>query len=246
MLQNLQAELAEVILNNLSECEIVNKPAHLSIHHHTMMTTLTNVLKNVYPLIVKLLGFDFFYLAAKEYISNYPSRSSNLHDYGEYFSDFLSHYPPLKNLSYLHEVAKFEWACKQIYYAQDHAPLDINTLENISPTDYSHLHFILHPASCVMKFHYPILKIIDLCQETTEEELNLNAGGIELLIIRRERDISLISLSSEKYIFLNALQQNKTLSETLDEVTRNYPDFLVDAHLAELIQDNIIVAFYYE
>lgn len=119
-LQNLQAELAEAILANDPATTIVLPVEHLRIYQNNIESNLVKTLKNTYPLITKLLGDDFFQTTACHYIAYYPSRSGNLHDYGEYFSDFLAEHPPVKHLCYLAEVALFEWSCHTLFVAADH------------------------------------------------------------------------------------------------------------------------------
>lgn len=245
-LQNLQAELAESILNPDENIKPVNvmQPDHLSIYQHNFQATLIRTLQHTYPLITKLVGEDFFYMTANEYIQRYPSCSGNLYDYGEYFSDFLTEYTPAKNLVYLAEVAQFEWISHTVFIANDTAPFDAFALQNIPSEQYNDLHFVLHPASHLKKFHYPILRIIDLCHENIKENIDLDEGGVNLLIIRRELDVSLAQLSTCDFIFLSALKDGSTLSQALAAAHAINPEFNLDEKLPVWIQDKTIVDFY--
>lgn len=241
LLQNLQAEIADAIVSDDHYTDVINPLQNISIYHNNVISSLINTLKEIYPLIVKLVGEDFFLLTAKEYIKKYPSRSGDLHTYGEYFSDFLAHYQPLKDLAYISEVAQFEWICHTLYFAASHDALNIRALENISPDQYDHLHLILHPASKVIKFYFPILKIIDLCKNEIKEINNINEGGVHLLIIRRELDISLVPLTAGEFTFLDMLQDNKTLSEALNTALMLDPTFNLESKLPLWAQDKTIV-----
>jgi hypothetical protein len=244
MLQNFQSEFAEYLLSDDEYASLIQPEPNLAIYRNNMLSTLVNALQDIYPLVTKLVGSDFFRVAAKEYIRRYPSRSSNLHDYGEYFSDFLAEYQPVKTLIYLPEVAKFEWLCHTLSFAADHALFDIKLLENINPDQYSKLHFILHPASHLMKFHYPILRIIDLCKGELDETIDLSEGGIHLLIIRRDMDISLMPLSLVDAIFLHALHESQSLSDALDAAILVDADFSLEEKLPKWIKDKTIVDCY--
>ena len=241
-LQNEQAEFAEVLFAEDEHTDSVTPSQNMIIYRNNMMTNLKQTLHNTYPMIAKLVGEDFFRVAIKEYIHLYPSRSGNLHDYGEYFSDFLAEYPPVKNLPYLVEVAKFEWACHQLHFASDHAALDMKSLAAIAPEQYDQIHFVLHPASRIIKFHYPILQIIDLCKGATNAQIDINeGGGVNLLIIRRHLDIMLQPLSPADFTFLCALQHHNSLSEALEEALRVDAEFNLEARLPAWIQDKTIV-----
>lgn len=242
-LQNVQAEFTDIILSEDEQTDLLTPSENMIIYRNNILSNLINALFDTYSMVARLVGEDFFRITAKEYIHLYPSRSGNLHDYGEYFSDFLSEYPPIKNLPYLAEVAEFEWLCHQIHLAADHSPLDIKSLEQVSPDQYHLLHFILHPASRIVKFHYPLLRIIDLCKGNIDEEININEGGVKLLIIRRDLDILLLPLSSADFTFLHALHHNKTLSEALEETLLIDSEFNLDERLPVWIQDKTIVDF---
>lgn len=242
-LPNLQAELAEAILAQDHTMHIM--PArNIQIYRQSIESHLIQALKDTYPLITKLLGDDFFQITAKEYIKRYPSRSGNLHDFGEYFSDFIAEYPPVRNLIYLAEVAQFEWICHSIYFAADACLFDIHKLEHFSAESFGQLHFVLHPAAQLMKSHYPLLRIIDLCKGEIDDTLNLNEGGVNLLIIRRHLELALVSLSASEFAFLSALQDNQPLREALKMATHLDTDFQIHEKLSAWIKDKIIVDCY--
>lgn len=243
LLQNLQDEFAELMNADDIESNIIRPAANIKIYHDNMMSSLIQTLQDIYKMIVKLVGEDFFRVAAREYIDRYPSLSGNLHDYGEYFSDFLQEFSPVKSLPYLAEVAQFEWTCHLLHFASDATPLDIKCLESIPPDQFQGLHFTLHPASKLMQFHYPIMRIIDLCKGEIDEEINMNEGGVNLLMIRRELEIMLLPLTLAEFSFLSALNKNASLIDALNEVIEIDPDFKLDECLPKWIQDKTVVDF---
>lgn len=242
-LQNLQVEFIDSIFSNTECHEFVKPHQHMLIYKKNIVTTLTNTLFNIYPLLVKLIGKDFFHLTAQEYIQCYPSRSSNLHDYGEYFSHFLATYSPLQDLVYLPEVAAVEWICHSLSFAAEPSPFNIKQLENIASEEYDSLHFTLHPACKMLKCDYPILRIIELCQGNLQETIDVMSGGMHLLIIRRNLEIALIPISLADYTFLNALNDNKPLSQALDETIAIEQNFQLNEKLTCWIQTQIITDF---
>lgn len=240
-LQNAQAEFAEIIFSDEAHAELCQPAENICIYRNNINSTLLNTLIHIYPMIEKLVGEDFFKTMANEYISRYPSRSSNLHEYGQYFGDFVAEYPPVENLYYLAEVAKLEWACHTLHFVADHAVFDIRLLEKLSPDHYDNLHFVLHPASQLFKFDFPVLRILDLCKNEIDEQINLNEGGVNLLVIRRDLDIQLVPLSAADFAFLNSLHDNNSLSESLEAAMLVDPSFNLDEKLPAWIKDKTIV-----
>ncbi len=240
-LLNTQAEFIEALLQTDQTCDLVVPANHLAIYRNNISVSLINALKNTYPLVLALLGEDFFIMTAKEYMLQYPSRSGNLHDYGEYFSHFLESYEPVHHLIYLTEVAQFEWACHVIYLAPNHPPFVHHALADFTPEQQAELHFLLHPACWIKKFHFPILDIIDLCKTNPQATLDLNKEGVNLLLIRRELDFALLPLEADDFAFLQALNQNQTLTEALQAAHQVNADYPLEEKLPEFIKDNILV-----
>lgn len=243
-LQNLQAEFAESLFAEEPRCEGVKPQSNLLIYQNNFFTSLTRALRNTYPLIVKLVGDDFFPLAAKAYCRQYPSRTNNLDDYGAYFGSFLVEFEPTRSLIYLPEVADFEWACHEASFAIDHAPLSIEALQRITPDLYENLHFSLHSAIRIMKCNFPILRIIELCKGEINEEINLDAGGDNLMISRKQNTLSLTTLSEADCQFLTLLSENYSLKEALEVTLTIDPEFRLDEKLPYWIQQGVIVDFY--
>jgi hypothetical protein len=239
--QNLQAEFFDILLSRETKTDIFYPLYNVEIYRNNVTIILINTLLSIYPLIALLVGDDFFRMAAKAYIKSYPSRSSNLHDYGEYFSHFLTSYSPVKNLPYVAEVAHFEWTCHRLYFMTDHPLFNKKILEQISPDQFPQLRFILHPASQVINFKYPILRIIELCKGENNEMINIDIDGDRLLIIRRDLDIKLVSLGHAESAFLLALQSGASLSEAYNAAINIDVDFPLDQKLSQWVQDKTIV-----
>ena len=239
-LQNLQLEFADAICSGHLQMESVLPVQNLRIYQNNVFSHLMQALQNTYPLIEKLVGADFFRICAKEYIKQYPSRSGNLNEYGEYFSDFLIKYEAVKELVYLSEVANFEWTCHVLLTTAPANLLNINLLKNLTPDQYAQINFTLHPASKIIKFYYPILRIIDLCQNDIDGNIDLGENGVNLLIIRRDLDITLIQLPLSDFTLLSSLADNMSLAAALDATLLVDPSFTLDNKLAQWVQERII------
>jgi hypothetical protein len=243
-LQNAQADFIDALFSTNTYSELVTPVSHLAIYRNNILSSLLGTLKNTYPLVLALLGEDFFNMTAREYIRQYPSRSGNLHDFGEYFADFLADYQPVHDLIYLTEVAEFEWATHVIYLAPNHPPFAAQTLATFTPEQHERLQFLLHPACWLKKFHYPILQIIDLCKANRQDTIDIHSGGVNLLMIRRELDVALISLDAADFAFLQTLNSNGTLGEALQAAQLIYAEYPLEEKLPYFIDNKILVDCY--
>ena len=145
---------------------------------------------------------------------------------------------------YLPEVAQFEWACHLVSRAENHGVIDTTLLQSISPDLYSNLHFSLHPACVVMKFNYPILRIIDLCKGEINQEIELSEGGVNLLIKRHAQDVTYLELNEAEYVFLAALNDGEPLATAVNTAQYIEPRFALNEKLPAWVQDGTIVECY--
>lgn len=243
-LQSLQAEFAESLFAEEPYCDGVQPQSNLVVYQNNLFASLTRALHNTYPLIVKLVGEEFFPLAAKAYCRQYPSRSNNLDDYGAYFGSFLAEFGPTRSLIYLPEVAEFEWACHEVSYANEHAPLSVDALQKMTPDLYENLHFALHPAIRIMKCNFPILRIVELCKDDINEEINVDIGGDNLMICRKDEALSLISLNDADCQFLSLISENHSLKSALEATLAVDAEFRLEEKLPLWVQQGVIVDCY--
>lgn len=65
------------------------------------------------------VGDDNFLKLANEFVRNIPSRSFDLSDYGEEFSDFLKNSPVITEIPFVSDLARFEWNFKSLFHSKD-------------------------------------------------------------------------------------------------------------------------------
>ena len=124
----------------------------IEVYRNNYRGNLHDTLAGAYPIIEQLVGKDFLRLLTRQFIAQHPSRSGNLHHYGEQMANFVETFESAQGLSYLSDVAALEWACHRAYFADDAATLDIVKLVQIPPEQYSDLILHIHPA-CYLVFN---------------------------------------------------------------------------------------------
>ena len=72
---------------------------------------------------------------------------------------FLASYPPARELGYLPDVARLEWAIDQANIAADAAPFDLSALASVAPDALGEMRFQLHPSARLIASPYPVLRI---------------------------------------------------------------------------------------
>ena len=96
--------------------------ARLAIYRHHVLSSLTAVLADTFPVVRRLVDPRFFAYAADVFIRRHPPNGPCLFEYGAGFADFLADFPPCRDLPYLPDVARLEWALEAAYHGEDTAP----------------------------------------------------------------------------------------------------------------------------
>ena len=120
--------------------------ARFAIYRNNVMHSLSQALAQRFPVVQRLVGAEFFAAMAAEFIRAHPPASPVLLLWGGDFAGFLSHFPPVRALPYLPDVARIEHARGQSYHAADIRPLDGAALGAAMGGDAGRLRFALSPS----------------------------------------------------------------------------------------------------
>ena len=217
----------------------------LKIYQNHHLTSLTLALKNIYPVILRLVGENFFEGMARDFIDKELLVSGVLQEFGENFCKFVRDYASAKNLEYLSAVAHFEWSCHQAYYAANDSPLDFDRLKIIVPQDYGKIKFKLHPSHQLCEYRFPVFDIWQMCQQPqTDQTVNLLKGLQRILVIRPELTVNMLILGSGEFALLKGFSQNLEFAEACALALEAEPEFQVELCLKKHIINKHIVDFF--
>lgn len=214
-------------------------PERLEIYRNNIFGNLAKALLDTYPLIEKLTGGDFAKSLMRAFILENPPREACLNRYGDGFAAFLESFAPAKDLPYLPDVARLEWAMNEAYYAPDDAPLAPAGLQSAPPGTLADV--ALPPRSSVrlLESRWPLLTIRDFClkeDRNEEETLDLALGGCRVMIYRPVLVADIVPLAPAEYAFLQAVKAGNVLGDALASVLKRFPGFdfqgFLQKHLA--------------
>lgn len=218
----------------------------LAIYRHNAFSNYRNALADVYPVVLKLVGADFFAFAARRFIREHRSASGDLGDYGAEFPAFLSELPEANGLPYLGDVARLEWSWNVVFHSARAPTLDLARLAVVCPDALAALRFTLNPAIRLIASNYPILRIWEVCQDGYEgnQDVDLGSGG-EALVVAQEPDFSVTieRLTKGNYAFLAACANGATVARALAAAVEADRHFDLARSLREQIDRGRIAEF---
>ncbi len=193
------------------------KDKRLDIYRNNVFYSLTNALADLYPVIKRLVGGQFFNATAGEYIRRRPPRSAAMVHFGEDFPEFLQVFEHTANLAYLADVARVELAWHQAYHAEDAVDLSASDFSAVRPEQLSLAKLVLHPSVRLLESLYPVLQIWNANQDgnQNDERIDLDSGGVTLCVYRPRYDVYLRELDRATYTLLHTLQQSANLETAM-------------------------------
>jgi hypothetical protein len=217
--------------------------SRLTLYRHHVFETLTDVLKAAYPVVCQLVDDRFFAYAADHYIRQQLPVGPCLFEYGASFAQFLADFPACRELAYLPDVARLEWALHLAGYAADAVPCTIECLRELSPHELASLACVLEPSVSYIRSAWPLDRIWRMHQPHADphETVSLDAGGVCLEVRRCEDEVMFRSLDAGTFAFRSALAECRQLAEAFATALSAAPDFCLTSALQAIFAEGLVV-----
>lgn len=206
-----------------------------AIYQNNVFYSLTTALGDLYPVIKKLVGDDFFTGTAGVYFRQHPPQKAAMVFLGENFADFLRNFEHTKTMAYLPDVAALELARHRAYHAVDKAPLTAEAMALVAPELLAQSMIKLHPSLQCIQSPEPIFSIWQNNQEEAsdshkaanqQESVQLGEPQ-QVFIVRPVYSVDMYQVPDDIYAFIQYLQQGCTLTKAIENTLEKHADFNV-------------------
>lgn len=204
------------------------------VYRNNVTVSLTEALRQAFPVLRRLLGEAFFSAMAREHLRAHPPTSPVLMFYGDAMPGFLESFPPVAHLPYLADIARLELALRESYHAADADPVPAETLRALAPETFLAARLTLAPAVRLLRSRWPVQAIWSANARGTAPPRAAEAQDV--LILRPAFDPDPMLLPEGAAPFVDALLAGKTVGAALDAA----PAFDLTATLGLLIGGNAI------
>ncbi|MCB1908026.1 MAG: putative DNA-binding domain-containing protein [Rhodocyclaceae bacterium] len=195
------------------------------LYRSSVFGNYRKALRAVYPVVERLVGERFFAYAADAYVRVHPSRCGDLNRFGSRFAEFLRGFPAASGLAYLPDAARLEWAIEAVFSAQDPDPAALLPLARIAEVDYPGLKFRLAAHCRLIDSPWPVDRLWQLNQPGVvwDEEFDIAAGGVSLLVCRSGFEVELRRLGAAERALLDSLAGGSALGPACEGVLEIEP-----------------------
>jgi hypothetical protein len=218
--------------------------ARIAIYRNNALGNYRKALAATYPVVQRLVGVSFFNAAIDAFVRAHPSARGDVNRYGGELPRFLGAYPPARELPYLRDVARLEWAIDQANIAADAPPFDPAALRAVPEAVLGELRFVLHPSTQLVVSAYPIFHIWQVNQpgHAGDDRVDLGEGGDALLVRRASAGVVIERLATGEHAFLAALAGNRSLSDATERACGIEPSFDLAGALKRHVTAGTVVA----
>jgi hypothetical protein len=251
-LRELQLDFAAAIFNQdgsrMSDHVLTGGAAageRLNVYFNNTYHNLREALRDVFPVVERLVGERFFAYAADQYIGEHPSTTGDVHRFGATFATFLAGFAPAASLPYLPDTARLEWAMHEVFHAADHAPLAIDRLAGVVQAGCTTLRFTLNPACRLLSSPFPVSRIwyVNQPSATGSDYVDADGGGDFLLIRRRNFVVEARPLEPAVFAMLQSLCAGASVEDAYDNAMLVDDAFALGAFIQQHILEATIVDF---
>lgn len=148
---------------------LTTQPA-FAVYRNTVMKGCIDALEANFPSVARLVGQDWFRVAAAVYVTAHAPTDGRMLGLGEGFADFLDQFEPARELTYLADVARLDRCWTEAHMAADACAADGQILATLAPEALGSTLLTPHPAA---RWHwFATQPIYSLWHHTRETSLH--------------------------------------------------------------------------
>jgi hypothetical protein len=225
-LREVQRRFAEALLSDDAPAAFIDAGGvdvaqRVAIYRNNIFSNYRNALGASYPVVCRIVGKAFFDAAVDAFVRECPSTAGDLNGYGGDFASFLVRYPHAKELAYLPDVARLEWAIDEAQRAADHdgSPSHVTgALAAIAPEALPGVVLALDASCRLVASEFPVLRIWRVNQPdyAGDMRVDLDAGADRLLVRREGGIVAITRIDEATFAWLATLARGQSLGSALD------------------------------
>jgi len=215
----------------------------LAVHRNHFLLSLTDALRVTFPVVLRLVGDDFFRMLARRFVREKPPTAGHLTCFGGHFPAFLDRQEEVAPLPWLPDVAAVEWLQQEAFHAAEAPVLDLRTLAAVPDHAAESLRLVPHPSVRLLRSAFPCVRIWETNHRDSEPAVvDLRSGGETALVWRSLRGVEVERLSAGTAELVTRLQQGECFAAACEAAVGADPFFDAGAALADLCRSGALSA----
>ncbi|MDF1847406.1 MAG: DUF2063 domain-containing protein [Parvibaculaceae bacterium] len=182
----------------------------IDVYRNNVHSSLIDSLEQAFPVVLQLVGQEFFRATAREYLRDHMPTCGTLVGFGDGMPEFLDAFPPVSSLPYLSDVARLELLWLRSYHAADDIVLAPDEIANVPQECLPDVKFILHPSLKALQSAYPVSSIWQAHQPGHRPlATHIGEGGEAVLLLRSNLSVVVHKVGAGTVSFVDALRSGE-------------------------------------
>lgn len=230
----------------LAQCRTPQAEQRYALYRGNQTETWRKTLAAAFPVLLALVGEEFFGGLARAYGRAQPTDNPDLNHFGAGFAVFLRTFPHVAHLPYLPDMAMLEWALHRAHYAPAASAASVVSAEVLAALTADQVEaatFGLHPAAQLLASPYAVAPLWQAHQPGSGVDFpEAMAVASHALVARPQWTPVLAPLSAAAHAALQALARGHHFGAALDAAFELDEDFDVAASLQQWLTLGVLVA----
>jgi hypothetical protein len=217
--------------------------ARLGVHRHHVFHSLAAALGETFSTVKALVGPEFFRRMARAYVAAELPTQPVLGEYGRSFDVFVAGHAAARDLPYLADVARLDWALNRAFHCPFQPPLGAADLQAVDAGSLPQQRLVAQAGAALIESDFAIDRIWAVSRPgAAEEKVDPWSVGIRLLVLRRSDDAAFVVLSAGEARFVAVLIDGATLEEAAGQALAVDPAFDLSPAFARLVGLGVFAA----
>lgn len=215
----------DAVRNSIKPHSRLTAAQQLSIYQEGYRIRLSNAIMADYPALTALLGQAALAPVIAQYIDAHPPRSYTLDVYPFGFAAFFCQH---SQDVFAAELAVLEGAIAEVFMLPETLPLSPQQFTAFSPEVFAETALPLRAASRLVSFSHPVQDWLSAFRAGGELPPRPSPAAQYLFLVRHQHEVKRHVLHPAAFALLMALSEGKNVSEALEQVLTQHPDYAED------------------
>ncbi len=189
----------------------------VQVYNGGYFTRLKEVLESDHPGLVHALGEDNWSHVALGYLQRHPSRHPNLNRLNKKLPEYIATRKRLDHRAFLRDLARLEVTMTDAFDAPEFEPLDMKTLQGLTPEQWAAVVFEPNPSLQIETFSYPVNAYLQDIFDGNKPDIPKRKKS-HVATYRHHQRVYRLTLSAPMFTVLTALCEGTAFGDALTTV----------------------------
>jgi len=170
----------------------VDVAVRLAAHTNGYPARIHESLRESYPALAHIMGDTTFAALVERYLAHVPADETNLNFVGSALPDFAADDPLARDLPFLSDLARLEWAVQACFHARLVDRFDLSACADWSPETWLDARIDFQPGTALVRSAWPVRALRE-CRHVAREEVDVELVDRPESVLVHRADLDVVT-----------------------------------------------------